>query len=586
MFARNRKALEHFCRHVTLGGDPFWEQVSGLLAQLLLDASPEEEKLFNGMRIRESNLAGRSLDIVFEYFANSGWQDFLQELSLRTRKDVVISSYDSHSRASCPVFRRGRIYELILRDGESPDYAKFSVLEHACMPKLELFVQERFTHFLIPHIPGGFISYGDATPRDQSGATPEQIVVLVQEALGFMRFLYDNGYVIDKNALYAYGGELGTKDVLHVLYIPEISAGRVNIATGYFRQIYSLRVGLEFYFPQDDTEKPTPTELKLKELYSWGGDVDVKYSVGVCHPEYKLPAIAPALAQKYDSWMPHIKYQNEYNWGGVFTQLEMLAALLSKGIEPSLSNDITDTFLNNLGLYGYARTPLNFYTTVTRFDPFPSLSQYQAAYDVAAAGKERHPENIVSYEFETQPREVDIYQPVYRSRDILIKRYGPDSAILKRSWSPERWIQEELPLDITEDEDRPDLMNVHGVELNTEDVMYVFYNTPLGKAVEDSLVEYNPQWLSAADALLMSEFLNGQVMPFTFCSELSETAYIVLSGSRTFLDLYDHPVARVLIDMVFQLGVPFREQLRGAREEILTRADAYKLSRMRELASR
>lgn len=80
-------------------------------------------------------------------------------------------------------------------------------------------------------------------------------------------------------------------------------------------------------------------------------------------------------------------------------------------------------------------------------------------------------------------------------------------------------------------------ISIHGVMFRSDEIMRLFYNTPIASAA--SLVsEYDPPFMSHYDVRVTSYLLNGLIMPYTYYNMLSWEAFVALSDEGTFLYLY------------------------------------------------
>lgn len=93
-------------------------------------------------------------------------------------------------------------------------------------------------------------------------------------------------------------------------------------------------------------------------------------------------------------------------------------------------------------------------------------------------------------------------------------------------------------------------MTIHGVTFKSEEIVCLFYNTPIASAAAIA-EEYDPEFMTYKDVKLTADLLNGLIMPYTYYKDLSNTAFEVLSDENTFLYLYSPSYE---IDSGFVLG--------------------------------
>lgn len=106
-------------------------------------------------------------------------------------------------------------------------------------------------------------------------------------------------------------------------------------------------------------------------------------------------------------------------------------------------------------------------------------------------------------------------------------------------------------------------ISIHGVLFECNRLLGITYNTPLAGAMELSALEYDPVWLSYRDVRLMSDFLNGRLMPLAYMNQLSKDAFLVMSDGNTFIHLYYSKGMRTWIDKVFVLGQGLLVNVKG-----------------------
>lgn len=96
-------------------------------------------------------------------------------------------------------------------------------------------------------------------------------------------------------------------------------------------------------------------------------------------------------------------------------------------------------------------------------------------------------------------------------------------------------------------------IKIHGITFKSDEIVRLLHNTPIATASQYAN-EYDPPWLSHRDVRLISDFLNGLVMPHVYYTEMSEEAHIHLSDVDTFFYLY-HGVYQM--NNTFVLGERF-----------------------------
>ena len=105
-------------------------------------------------------------------------------------------------------------------------------------------------------------------------------------------------------------------------------------------------------------------------------------------------------------------------------------------------------------------------------------------------------------------------------------------------------------------------ISIHGVSFKSEEIVRLFYNTPIAGAVQSGSLEYDPSWLSYKDVRLVADFLSGRVMPYTYYIEMSDEAHIHLSDRDTFFYLsYNNE-----LDSGFVLGERLVDYLGGLKQ--------------------
>lgn len=108
---------------------------------------------------------------------------------------------------------------------------------------------------------------------------------------------------------------------------------------------------------------------------------------------------------------------------------------------------------------------------------------------------------------------------------------------------------------------------IQGMSFNTEWLCRVFYNTPLEKIAcrpldcgEDNNI------LGNDDVKLIFQLLQGKIILQYFCQASSPETFDLLSGERTFLQLYCASNVGRIFDQCFSLGLPLVEQWKQNRK--------------------
>lgn len=518
---------------------------------------------------------------VQEYYQSSGWSDLIAPV---VRELFIPSKFGTMPLLS-PAFYRGKRYQLISGSSNSAGNIKLMRLKHAAIiENIQVPIDGRVHMLVEPREFDDWISLG----RASNMKLPENVLSVIQtQLLAGMKFIHSAGYTLDgnQNAVIIEGlqwsMQYGTTDHLHILIFPMRFTTQTLI--GSRSQMNDMRM-----LPLQEKKVASAATLPV--------------STGKILPEYKLPEINQGNITKsfLENTIQRIHAETKVN-EDFFNYIELLAALLSKGYETPLMKNLArqhspgqpgsggsmgqaliETFLQVLPEFGYMRTPISFYMTnlatveyAERLLNHPEeLYSYQQRYDreslkgiqavSSLGGNERTLPPVPFYRY--LPRLPKYYwQPLLRSISGLEEL---DKHATASYWSIG---EEELPLDAPSHNGNVlSMLLLHGVELPANDILSIFYNTPLATAVEFGTLEYDPLWLTGEDVLLIQDFLEGRLMPHTFYASLSRTAFDAMFARRSYLDLYELPIARIALNGAFVLGVPFVQQVTAAQEELLS----------------
>ena len=126
-------------------------------------------------------------------------------------------------------------------------------------------------------------------------------------------------------------------------------------------------------------------------------------------------------------------------------------------------------------------------------------------------------------------------------------------------------------------------LSIQGVRLPARSVSYVFAGTPLGETAELKLREtlasaferretkvedLLPDYMSSEDARSVLSFLQGDLTPEEFYTALSKNAFRALSGPGTYLDRYEYPPIRAIVNLNFVPNIPFIQELSAIASKV------------------
>lgn len=535
---------------------------------------------------------------VHDIHEQSGWSAYFSELSRKGPVIITFLDIDEVFVAS-PAYANGKRYQLLAGNINSADNYKMMRLDHANIPKVLPLVSGGRVHMLMePFTPLPQKKWTPAEikseyPPPQSELaliaprrtyTASQALSLLNQHVYMIRYLESQGFTGQSFNSFLWGNDL--------IALPNTYTTRATEAVSRhaYASAWSAAERLLHRLPYVVvTKEDEETDKLLAVLRRNTSVIKEWFSVrGKPYPpEYKLPEakISESMAEVITEMARAAT--EDHHLPVFFASIEMLMALLSRGLEaaverglaerrvsadpPSLHETLMSVFLANLSLFVYIRTPIHLlmdheeamnYRKAIMWQP-SILQNYQANYDKAnmrSLGITTWNDKYFRADLDELTVSINMFPRSLRGLNVGRR---------KTMWNAKRWAigEEEMPLELPVS--RVSSISIHGVELDAVALARIFYNTPLATAVEFGSTEYDPPYLSAEDVLLIADLLEGRIMPWTLYNGLSEKAFDVLLASRSYLDLYEFPLARQAINSTFILGVPMPEQLETHRDELL-----------------
>lgn len=519
--------------------------------------------------------------LLRDFYAGSGWSEYLQRSSKGSEDILVVSPYSKHYLSASPAFWQGKQYQLVFGDGYSAGTNHFTELKIDVVAQpVHRFIKYGAIHMLLDPLP-------QVSMLDDMRMTGSQFQGIVDKILISIARVHAQGFHwggISASPSSGYESEFycyTTPQGLQLLLLPTRTSTRCPM--GHELQVEEKHDIGEYLREAADNIVTDEIPAPLKE---WLASDERKWPISPL--ESLLPPHTPHYEQSESDtlgqWMEYIVTRGDSGWdyvGGEFEDvlgfIELAQALASKNLLPNFPEEpsprsletLPIVFRQNLEVFGSLRThPGVFMTRRDAREYIEGLADdeqgesdpylYQYAYDMSAKEGIRRDSGreLPNYPYHLTG---DVHGPEYEWRPLVRSLQGllPGDPRFKRLWSEERWQTEETaattPL-VTES------LSIHGVEFSGE-MARIFYNTPLATAIEYGTKTYNPPWLSAEDTLLIQDLLEGRIMPAIFYRELSTTAFNVLLAPGSFLDVYEYLPFRHLLDEAFVLGVPFVEQL-------------------------
>lgn len=534
------------------------------------------------------------------YYDASGWTSMLSALSNSSNSGViVINEWAAGPFSSAPAFYQGRPYQLVFGDMNSIESNQLYKIESPFIPRpVHEFAVDGRMHSLIE--PLADINVFGYSTRLMPASSMRQLVndiLYMNTALHERYFHWGGAHENHRDVKYVEYYIVGWEKP-RLLMLPTGFTMRMPPDTGDQKEETDIIIGyISNLMNNPYIEKPldrslipisqeTPQDKKDAEwLRGWLQNPDPFAFDAVNAP--RIPAIRePKYSQSKDvrlkTYWREAKLDdvdNQASDADYLTTLELLEAIASKGLihlltsapEASIFQRVRALYQNNLAILGNVRTPPGVFMTIDEIHTYLGeldkdenrLFSYQAFYDKLAQGDYKGHADKYSYDFPHRTPESMMWKPFIR---FLV---GLPETTQRRLYVASRWEHEDLPMSLSFSG-----LIVHGTEFSS-DLHPVFYNTPLATAIEYGAAEYNPPWLSASDVALISDFLEGRVMPMLLYRELSQNAFNVLMTPRSFLDLYELIPFRLAINDAFVLGVPFCQQVRLSAEKILKTANLY-----------
>lgn len=106
-------------------------------------------------------------------------------------------------------------------------------------------------------------------------------------------------------------------------------------------------------------------------------------------------------------------------------------------------------------------------------------------------------------------------------------------------------------------------ITIGGIKFSRNDLVHIFFNTPLEQLAEFEGDANLPVWMDRASLLLIKGFIDGEVMPLVLYKYLSREAFNNLSYEGSLLYLMDYAPFKFQINMAYKKGVKFREYAGG-----------------------
>lgn len=534
---------------------------------------------------------------LHRFYSSSGWSDFLSEATRELSDILIITPYTESQYARSPVFYRGKRYLLVFGSGSSAVTIRSLEIKHPNIPKsVTTFISDGAIHCL-------FEPPGEAfEPLSTFLAKAHPATVLyniMQQWLSLLGALHANGYghVEIDNIMVKGGRDIWFYPPKYLAEMPIGSREQKNDAGRIFRKIRGTRRGYELLSVIDDGNKVAwDAVMQANEWPLKSPDIPVWENQPLSTYDIAPPVNMRTVNEVYALFRKG--HEDKLTPTEQLAEIELIMALASKDLlglvipmsallrRVILSNSeakridereestlhsaaLRMVFLQNLNLFGSVRRCSGIYLNVNiminrlrawREDPnrlleYPKMYREWSGWAIIKSG------DFGGTGDGCQP---GMFVAAFRYLNVNEQQIRPwpiRSGIA--NVQTDRWsiLQEEMPLE--EPVVHIDTISLHGVELDAADIAHVFYNTPLATAVEFGTTQYEPPWLLVEDVMLIKDFLEGMIMPFVLYEELSVGAFNALLTSRSFLDIYELPEARIRINSRFMLGVPFRQQVKS-----------------------
>lgn len=560
-------------------------------------------------------------DDINIWYDNTGWTDYLLRCSVDSEGLLLATAYTQYRVHEAPVFLRGKEYRLISGDDNSADNFKMLRITHPAIPRVIPLIYNQRIHLLLePMNMSALIAWlYDIATSDRYYQLLLRVTVQTLEAVNY---LHNQGYSLwDPDDVHGDRDDRGLNiyvnadehDRPNVMVLPGFCTfrdGRWRV-TDDDALVRVFRIARDTQPPQNFDEKTaSKEELKAYHTVSYWlqGESSIDYKAYPEHvlrgprapapPEYTLPEVkgvsdglcrdAFNLEEK-DADAPE-ELKSDYG------ALEVTMAIASKGLYVN-GHDPLQTFLQHLGEFGYIRSPVFIFMDSNEWYEYgkdtrlrcSDLLSYQSNYErLSSEGINRSicdrcgdrdvegmPECVACGP--ASPEQKRRETPIYRGISSIIsgvprREYAPfNRTVALRGSSPaytdeSRWEVVGLPHEAITPS--IDTISIHGVEFDAVEIADVFAQTPLATAVEYGTREYDPPYLSAQDVSVIQDFLDGLIMPYTFYTELSDTAFLSLSGKESLLDLYEWLPGREKMNYNWNLGSRPAEHLDSIREAI------------------
>ena len=448
---------------------------------------------------------GPPVESLSNFLINSGWYSDFNQNQL-----TVISNTSYEMILPYPVFYNKQAYTCILGASDSYITSRIMNLRHPLIPDHIKIVANGRVHFLIETVNSIRYAY--------TSDTNDQMLKQIQD---FIKYASAFGFIVNINEFLI----ITRSCVEQLVYLHRYLCIRyfINANVNFNDVLISARKTFyhiskhkdEFTLPQVDTKDYQ--EYKIDEITSVDQVKDWISSV--------LEGSSPATFQFY-----------EY--------LDMIMSLASKNLLPDYGIRFLDVlvaiFCQNLTIFGYARTPINFYMTANEEIKYLSTI-INGEYDILLRYQQDY-NNYVSRGVMQATNATFDYKitPIYAKHIKLpvIFRSGKqlDEVSLVR---PETKV--------------PGTIIINNLEFNRQDLIDLFFETPLAQIAtfEGDKID-KPIWLTQNDLQLIHGFINGLVMPLVLYKNLSKPAYDNLSYQRSLLYNFDN------IDFRYQLSTAYK----------------------------
>lgn len=346
-------------------------------------------------------------------------------------------------------------------------------------------------------------------------------------------------------------------DVIHTLfsgYQSEANAFRKQVGNEYGVEISNNSTGFKIIYRND---QPTLIFIPDDEVYYTPAS---KSYFGL----YTLPDVDRSQIDEIIKWIKSFKedrYEEEYH-----QYLEVLMALASKKLLPRKGirspEILVSKFIEHLDVFGYLRPGLDFYDSFvgSTFSDPKKLSEYQRIYNN-----------------ETKIPLSDYNMSGIEQRDLgaAIVNSGEMSIQSNTLVVPE-------PKEINLDGD----VLIDNVSFSRQDLVHLFFNTPLEQLAEYGGETKRPIWMTNQDLQLVHGFIDGEVMPLVLYKFLSKEAFNNLSYKGSLLNAMENQEFKFYINMVYKRGISPREYVKSTDLEIgkylFTQTDVSKINQLRE----